>query len=188
MKTSIPVLFWAFSSGCAADAMLAPGATGDNPADPAETVAADDDGAAVQEGTYGVPVGDTGDAADGDTDSIESIVYAGTIWLELFTEAGNDRCEGAAELDATGERTPEGAASNIACQVFEMPFEPTGTILLDPTTCTGTFAWSGVEVPFTGECSATRVSGTLDATWIDGWIEEWDRNATLCGAFEVNAP
>lgn len=150
------------------------GASGDT-GDAAATGAADDTDTAR----------DTGASDPSDTAGIQAVMYEGSIWLELFTEAGNDRCEGAAALDATNTGSPEGSASGIACRVFGPPFEASGSIRLDPDTCTGWFAWSGVEVPFEGDCDASQVTGTLDATWIDGWIDEWDQNATLCGAFVV---
>lgn len=185
MKTHWALL-WMGVVACGADAPLpmvsdpadasvaGSGASGDTGGDAAGGVP-DDTGA----------VGDTGAGNPADGDGMQSVVYQGSIWLELFTESGNDRCEGAAVVDATGAGTVEGAASDITCRVFGPPFEATGSIQLDPESCTGWFAWSGVEVPFEGDCDASQVTGTLDATWIDGWIDEWDRNATLCGAFVV---
>ncbi|HCH62657.1 MAG: hypothetical protein CL927_12540 [Deltaproteobacteria bacterium] len=187
MKLCRPFLMCLVVAGCAADAPALPPLVVADPSSADESTTAGDDGVGMRPDSGGMASEDTGDLADGGDGSIEPVVYEGSIWLELFTEAGNDRCEGVAALDATQAQAPQGAASDIACRVFGAPFESSGTIRLDPNTCTGTFAWSGVEVPFVGECSATRVVGTLDATWIDGWIEEWDRNATLCGAFEVDA-
>ena len=158
-----------------ADAAVTGGSSSGNTGDDAAGGVAADTGA----------VSDTGAGSPTDTEGIDAVVYQGSIWLELFTESGNDRCEGAAVVDATNAGTVEGAASDITCRVFGPPFEATGSIQLDPESCTGWFVWSGVEVPFEGDCDASQVTGTLDATWIDGWIDEWDQNATLCGAFVV---
>ena len=177
-------LLWMGGVACGADAPLADGL------DPVDASVVRRLGRYRRCAAWGVTA-DTDTASDTgvgdltDTAGIQAVMYEGSIWLELFTEAGNDRCEGAAVLDATNTGTVEGAASDIACRVFGPPFEATGSIRLDPDTCTGWFVWSGVEVPFEGDCDASQVTGTLDATWIDGWIDEWDQNATLCGAFVV---
>ena len=148
--------------------------------------AADSGTGALDGADTGAPT-DTGQVEGAGADALTATVYRGSIWLELFTETGNDRCEGLLAVDATTPNAPVGEASDIACQRFGEPFGSTASVLLDPTTCNGLLGWSGVEVPFEGACDGDRITGTLDATWIDGWIEAWDRNATLCGAFEVEA-